>query len=586
MPPSKLYDPTYTRSRALIVGIDKYQNTSPLLFASNDATAISDVLKSQFGFKEDDVTVLIDKEATRSAITHAFLSFASQPDVDENDRIVFFFAGHGHTISGRTGEIGFLVPVDGDATDLSSLIRWDELTRNADLIPANHILFIVDACYGGLALKRKPPPAGSMRFLHDMVQRYARQVLTAGKADEVVSDSDGSRPGHSIFTSAVLDALEGQAASAEGVLSATSMMAYVYKEVGENPLSRQTPHYGFTDGDGDLIFLPELLPAVATAGSAGLHGRDALYSVVPTEARDEESSLSAETRLKRLLSDPKLRISLDECVNEALRGAVGRLSSADFSTATPATDKEFIERVKRYEYALGDLIVFGPLLGRWADEVQRAEIEKILSRLCEAEKGDQGYQVWIRLGWYPVMFLMYLTGIAALSGNQWRNLHSVLYATVQIRSNLSGQPTSYVLESTVDQVKHLNEWFKKLPSHERNYVPRSEYLFKSLQPHLEDAFYLGKSYENLFDRFEIILALSYAYERQKSKRSAWAPPGRFAWKFSSYHPDDPFSQLVKEAQAQGSTWPPVVSGLFGGSIESFLAVATEYQKFMGELGFH
>ena len=46
-----------------------------------------------------------------------------------------FFAGHGHTVPAHRGEIGYLLPVDGDPSDLSTLIRWDDLTRNADLIP-------------------------------------------------------------------------------------------------------------------------------------------------------------------------------------------------------------------------------------------------------------------------------------------------------------------------------------------------------------------------------------------------------------------------------------------------------------------
>jgi hypothetical protein len=49
---------------------------------------------------------------------------------------------------------GFLVPCDGDVSNLASLIRWDDLTRGADLIEAKHILFLMDACYGGLALNR------------------------------------------------------------------------------------------------------------------------------------------------------------------------------------------------------------------------------------------------------------------------------------------------------------------------------------------------------------------------------------------------------------------------------------------------
>jgi uncharacterized caspase-like protein len=71
------------------------------------------------------------------------------------------------------------------------------------------MLFLMDACYGGLALTRTTIPPGSMRFLKDMLQRYSRQVLTAGKADEVVSDAGGTRPGHSIFTSHLLDGLDG-----------------------------------------------------------------------------------------------------------------------------------------------------------------------------------------------------------------------------------------------------------------------------------------------------------------------------------------------------------------------------------------
>ena len=101
-----------------------------------------------------------------------------------------FFAGHGVTIDGQHGQIGYLVPVDGDSQRLSSLLRWDDLTRNADVIPAKHILFIMDACYSGLAMNRTVTP-GTQRFLSNMLQRFSRQVITAGKADEKVADGGG-----------------------------------------------------------------------------------------------------------------------------------------------------------------------------------------------------------------------------------------------------------------------------------------------------------------------------------------------------------------------------------------------------------
>ena len=90
----------------------------------------------------------------------------------------------------------------------------------------------MDACYGGLALSRKSIPPGSMRFLKDMLQRYSRQVLTAGKADEMVLDSGGPRPGHSIFTAHILDAFEGVVSLPSGVITANSIMAHAYEKVG------------------------------------------------------------------------------------------------------------------------------------------------------------------------------------------------------------------------------------------------------------------------------------------------------------------------------------------------------------------
>lgn len=86
------------------------------------------------------------------AIMQSFFRYADAENVKPDDRLIIFFAGHGHTVPGRRGETGFLVPVDGDPTDLSSLIRWDDFARNAELVPAKHILFLMDACYGGLLL--------------------------------------------------------------------------------------------------------------------------------------------------------------------------------------------------------------------------------------------------------------------------------------------------------------------------------------------------------------------------------------------------------------------------------------------------
>src|SRR5436309_2762391 len=164
---TSLYQPKYSNSWALIIGIDKYRYAPPLGHARADAEGVARVLRERFAFTESNLTLILDDAATRQSILTAFTRYATDPSVSEDDRIFVFFAGHGHTVTGKRAEVGFLIPVDGQIGELASLIRWDELTRNADLIPAKHVFFVMDACYGGLALPRRPFPPGSMRVRTD-----------------------------------------------------------------------------------------------------------------------------------------------------------------------------------------------------------------------------------------------------------------------------------------------------------------------------------------------------------------------------------------------------------------------------------
>jgi uncharacterized caspase-like protein len=245
------YQPQYHNSWALIIGINAYQYVSPLGYACNDADAVADILTRDLGFPKEQVTVLKDGAATKEAVLEAFHSLVKKAN-HLDDRIIVFYAGHGLTLPGVRAKVGFLVPVNGKTDETGSLIRWDDLTRNAELISAKHILFIMDACYSGLAMQRAVPP-GTQRFLSSMLQRFARQVITAGKADEVVADGGGPQGQNSIFTGYLIEGLEGAASDENGVLTANGLMHYLYQKVAQDARSKQTPHYGHLDGDGDFV---------------------------------------------------------------------------------------------------------------------------------------------------------------------------------------------------------------------------------------------------------------------------------------------------------------------------------------------
>jgi hypothetical protein len=97
---------------------------------------------------------------------------------------------------------------------------------------------------------------------------------------------------------------------------------------------------------------------------------------------------------------------------------------------------------------------------------------------------------------------------------------------------------------------------------------------------LEDILFLGRSYEPLFDRFEILFALECSNKEVAKGNVAWVPPGRFAWKYRRDRLGNPFDQLVDEANEQGDNWTPVRAGLFNGSHAQFEKVAAAYKSDM------
>lgn len=478
MTQQRLHESAYTSSHALVIGIDRYEHVGPLSFAANDARAIANTLINCFDFPAENVILLIDSAATRSAITSAYLRLSQSDIVRPDDRLLIFFAGHGHTATGRRGETGFLVPVDGKVSDLATLVKWSELTGSADLILAKHIFFLMDACYGGLAVTRKPIPPGSARLLNDMLQRFARQVLTAGKANQTVSDGGGARPGHSIFTSHVLDALDGAASVTKGVITANGVMAYVYEKVGSDLLSNQTPHYGFLEGDGDFIFSPLITPS----DSEKIDNPVLIHT--PSFSDPEAPPAQAESvsdTLKRLIAQPSEKIRLNDFVMAQTRHSIQNIGLDKFPVQGSYSVAEFAQRLGNYENVLSNLLTSVVLLAYWAQTEQISLIEKIFARLAETNKLRSGVVAWNKLGWYPLHILMYAGGIAALSEGRFDTLHSCLLTPVTSSGQGQARVTEPIVIPAGSNVSGLNDSIKSLPGQERRYTPRSDYLFRTLQ---------------------------------------------------------------------------------------------------------
>lgn len=570
---------SYDTSRALIIGINQYKKASPLSYAVNDAKEIKDILIDELGFINKNVIYLTDKKATRSNILKAFLSF-TQDNVKVDDRVIVFFAGHGHTRKGFRGEVGYLVPYDADMDEFSTFIRWDELTRNAELIRAKHILFVMDACYGGLAVNRDLQP-GSSRFLKDMYQRFSRQVITAGKADEVVSDAGGPLPNHSVFTGHFIEGIRGKAKNEYDVISASGLMAYVYSNVANDINSEQTPHYGQFDGDGDFIISAPNLDELSGDENKDIDELIAIPYV--NEVRSNKTTEEKVDFVKELLSSERTQIKLHDFVVGEVRRFLSLTSEDSFAVAGNFTDEEFLQRLSSYELYTKDLSVIIACIAHWANDSQLNALSKLISRSSDRLLESQGgLTIWLSLRWYPMLLLLYSAGISAIESKNYRSLYCIFYT--QIGSSEYTKEENYFVQRVSNGILELTraDIFKKIPGHERHYTPISEYLFKLMQPALDDLLFLGKGYESVFDEFEILYGLVVADLRKQNDGSIWGPIGRFGWKHRG-RDNSTYKKMLSDAEKLKDKWGPIEAGMFGGSYDRFSEVAEEFSTIIHKL---
>ena len=247
-----------------MIGIDRYRKWDHLDNAVSDARGVLAAFED-LGFVSV-VAPLLDDAATGDAIRCIPAGLA--PALDENDSLVVFFAGHGHTTTARFPDglhisKGYLIPVDADC-DGRRYDTWQRiepwLTTIAEL-PPRHILVILDSCHSGIALSRGIQhrglgvrPDGSPKPFHE---RRSRRILTSALDDQGAMDS-GPIAGHSVFTGCLIEALRGGAGTRHhesATVGVNEIAEYVRRRVREYSEFEQVPGLGCLelDDSGELL---------------------------------------------------------------------------------------------------------------------------------------------------------------------------------------------------------------------------------------------------------------------------------------------------------------------------------------------
>ncbi len=325
-------EPLYKESFAVIIGINAYHKWPRLNYATADALAVKDLLEASFHFNPENITLLLNEDATRERIMAALGdALGNQNKVGSEDRVLIFFAGHGTTRKLPSGKsLGYIVPVEADMEHIhSQCISMTNFQDFNDSIPAKHILYLMDACYGGLGVTRGGPAGENMesrKYIREVTRRTARQMLTAGGPDEQVADNGPN--GHSVFTWTLLEGFKGKAdLNSDNVVTASELFTYIGPAVSS--VSRQTPAFGnlVGSGGGDVVF--ELSPNTE-------------YLSAMTTQLDEEA-----IRLNSRLESIRREISQKKARNEKLRKELAQAQAELQKTAekkVAPTDAQLVRK--------------------------------------------------------------------------------------------------------------------------------------------------------------------------------------------------------------------------------------------------
>jgi photosystem II stability/assembly factor-like uncharacterized protein len=248
----------YDKSYALIIAASgKWDGKefTPLTVAIPQAQEVARVLGA-YGFE---VRTLFEEDATVLNIEAYLADVGARMTTD--DRLIFYFSGHGVTLPGAQGDLGYLLTYPATLSSVRRLglpmVRMQ--SEYADL-PAKHIAFVLDACFSGLALEKDPVPTDVAKFLRyeqlaEFTKDKARDIMTAGDKSQPALDVNGG-----IFTQAFLEGIQGAADYGHsGVITVDELYVYIRNKVMASAAlhkRQQTPQLGHltTYGSGKFVF--------------------------------------------------------------------------------------------------------------------------------------------------------------------------------------------------------------------------------------------------------------------------------------------------------------------------------------------
>ena len=290
---------------------------------------------------------------------------------------------------------------------------------------------------------------------------------------------------------------------------------------------------------------------------------------------------SAVASLKRFISEPRYRIQLADLVDKTIGRVIEVTSGEAFALEggpTPTTEST-TARVRRYEAACSTLLAMASVGGFWAEEKHYQVWQRALERLGSTTLSS-GTVLWLDLQRYPATLLLYALGLGAVEADRLQFLKRLLAAI--LRREHQEDVLAIQILPPFCLFERGGQVMRILEGMDRHYAPMNDWIHKILWPYAERIIPDNDRYTLVFDKLEILMALSLAHHKDEwSSGEYWTIPGSFGYRSANRNR---ILQEIEESLSKMHDESPFVRcGIFGETAEECKQGLAALENFFSKL---
>ena len=254
--PSKLKTKKSINRVALIIGIEKYDQTPKASFANLDAQYFYEYAIKGFGISKSNIKLLVDEDAKLIKSLGTINKWLPSKIKKNKTELIIFFAGHG--LASNNGKELYLLPQDSDPDLLSrtALSRTELFKQIISLSPKSVTMFM-DTCYSGISRDEKMLLASArpIRIVADDQDTPSNfTIFSASQLDQISSGLKEVK--HGIFSYYLMKGLEGNADSNQDKkITNGELLAYMDENVSQKASELGRKQNPSLAGDPDKVLM-------------------------------------------------------------------------------------------------------------------------------------------------------------------------------------------------------------------------------------------------------------------------------------------------------------------------------------------